>query len=281
MNLRNRLYSLVGKVLAKSGKRIKKYKQRQTAGREESGIIKQGITLLFPAYRKYLFCDKATGEGYFFRYKPIKEEGKYPLIIYHHGNGWNRFGKNTVQLVEFSCLMKKLNKRKCHQAAIHLDYSCEYNRAGHSKALDGLVEYINNTYKNVDFSRIYLAGTSYGGYACVYEVLRCPEKYAAAVISMAYTHNENYEPEEEIRENSYVRSLTAEDYKSLAGTPFYLSWARDDHPIMTGSNELLLKNLKENGGDIKAEIYNDGGHTIASGFYRGSNWDEWLFSKVR
>ncbi len=281
MKLFYKFYFFVGKVFGKREKGIRKYKRKLTAHADTSGVTRQGFTFLFPSYRKYFYCDKKTGEGYFFRCKHIQEAGKYPLVIYHHGGGWNRAGKNNMQLFEFSKLMKKLNKQKCHQVAIHLDVTCEYNVAEHSRALEGFIEYIQNTYNNVDFDRIYLAGTSHGGYACVYEVLRNPDKYAAAVISMTYTFNEEWTPPQKIRENSYVRSLTDEDYKILAETPFYASWAKNDHRHMVTSNELLLKNLRINKGDCKEKIYETGAHTIYADFFKNSDWDEWMFSKKR
>ncbi len=281
LSLYDRYAVMVMKLIYKRSPRIKKYKQKLTARAEKSGVIRQGFTFLFSSYKKYFYCDKNSGEGYFFRCKHIEAEGKYPIVIYQHGNGLNRVGKNNMQLFEFSKLMRKLDKHKCHQVAIHLDVTCEYNRAEHSRALEGFIQFLENTYNNVDFDRIYLAGTSHGGYACVYEVLRNPQKYAAAVVSMAYTFNEEIIPTEEICENSYVRSLTDEDYKLLSKTPFYLSWAKDDCMNMTISNALLSKNLKKNNAKLKEKIYETGGHSIAGDFFENSDWDEWMFGMKR
>lgn len=279
--LSNKFYVAIMKCLNDRAPKIQSYKRKLTAGATRTGVIKQGTTLICPKYKKYYFCDKETGEGYFFRCKPIKDKGKYPVVIYHHGNGWNRGGMNNIQMWEFNMLRSKLNKQKCHQVVIHLDVTCEYNRDGHSRALNGFVEYIQRTYKNVDFDRIYLVGTSHGGYGCVYEVLRNPNKYAAAVISMSYTYNENNVPPEEFQVNPYVRCLTDMDYKTLANTPFYLSWAKDDHIVMVESNELLLKNLKENNANLQYKIYETGGHTIATKFFRNEPWDKWMFDRKR
>lgn len=260
---------------------IQSYKRKLTAKTSQTGVIKQGVTILCPSYKKYYFCDKTSGEGYFFRYKPITEKGKYPVIIYLHGHGLNRAGMNNMQLFEFSWLKKKLNTSKCHQVVPHLDITCEYNRAEHSRALEGILDYIQSIYKNVDLNKIYLAGTSYGGYACVYEVLRNPDKYAAAVISMAYTFNEKVIPLEEAKVNSFVRCLTNEDYKTLAKTPFFLSWAKNDTFNMVTSNELLLKNLEANNANVNFKIYDKGGHTIASKFFKNEDWKNWMFEKNR
>lgn len=277
MNFFNKILNRLCIMATKQSPEIKKYKQKLTAGVNESGVIRQGHTVLFPSYKKYFFCDKKSGEGWFFRFKPIKDDGKYPVVIYHHGNGLNRAGKNDIQMSEFSWLKRNLNKQKCHQVALHNDCVGEYNTDDHSRALDGIIDYIEKTYKNVDFSRIYLTGTSHGGYACVYEILRKPEKYAAAVIAMGYTYNELFKLPDEFKTNEFMRNLTESDYKTLAGKPFFLAWAKDDNHYITDSNELLSENLKANEGNVKVKIYETGGHTIASDFFKHSEWTKWLF----
>ncbi len=285
MNLFNilfkKFYIGVMECFNRRAPKICEYKKSLTSKATQTGVIKHDITLIWPTYKKYYFCDKETGEGYFFRCKPIETNGKYPVVIYHHGNGWNRGGMNNMQMWEFNMLKKNLNKQQCHQVVIHLDVTCEYNRNAYSRALDGIISYIQSTYNNVDFDRIYLSGTSHGGYGCVYEVLRNPDKYAAAVISMAYTYNENFIPPKEIQVNSYVRCLTNDDYKTLAKTPFFLSWAKDDATVMVKSNELLLKNLKSNNANVQYELYNKGGHTIATKFFRNDAWVKWMFNQSK
>lgn len=277
MSLLDRCSIMLMRLVYKRTPKIKKYKQNLTKSVDKSGVIKQGWTLFYPSYQKLFYCDKSTGEGYFFRCKAITDKGKYPVIIFHHGNGLHRAGKNNRQLDELTKLMKKLNKQKCHQVAIHLDATCEYNTAEHSKALNGFIEYLQNTYNNVDFDRIYLAGISHGGYACVYEVLRNPDKYAAAVISMAYTFDDKLMSVKEIYKNPFIRKLTDEDYKILSETPFYISWARDDSSCITASNEQLSRNLNGKNNCYKEKIYETGGHNIAYDFFKNSDWDEWMF----
>ena len=277
----NKFYNRLMVSAVKKAPKIREYKKKLTADAKQTGVTKQGLTLLCPSYKKHYYCDKTTGEGYFFRYKPIKDKGKYPIVIYHHGNGLNRAGKNNMQMHEFSWLKKNLNREKCHQVSIHLDVSCEYNTTEHNRALDGIIDYIQSTYKNVDLNKIYLAGTSHGGYGCVYEVLRNPDKYAAAVISMAYTLNEKVMPLEEAKVNSFVRCLTNEDYKTLAKTPFFLSWAKNDTYNMVTSNELLLKNLKANNANVNFKIYDKGGHTIASRIFKNEEWENWMLERSK
>lgn len=279
MTLINKAENVVMRAMLSRAPKIKKYKRKLTASVESSGVIKQGVTLLYPSYQKYFYCDKTTGEGYFFRCKPIDEKGKFPVVIYQHGNGMNRAGKNDIQMKEFSKLIKKLDAHKCHQIAIHLDVACEYNRPEYSRALDGIISYLQNTYGNVDFDRIYLAGTSHGGYGCVYECLRNPGKYAAAVISMAYTYNSEYPIPMDKCDDPYVRRLTDEDYKTLSKTPFYISWAKDDCELMVVSNTLLSERLENNNGDLKVKIYEKGGHTISADFFENSDWADRMFEK--
>lgn len=277
MTLFDKVYRYLCITAYKQAPRIQKQKKRLMDKEEKSGVIKNGVTFLMPSYKKYFFCDEVSGEGWFFRMKPMKEAGKYPIVIYHHGNGLNRAGKNNMQMYEFSWLKKNLNKQKCHRVVVHADVACEYNTDEHSRALDGIIEHIQNTYRNVDFDRIYLAGTSHGGYACVYEILRKPDKYAGAVIAMGYTYNELFELSDELKTNEFMHNLTEEDYKILAKTAWYIAWAKDDSKFITDSNKILQNKLRDNGADVKAKIYESGGHTIASDFFKNGDWAKWMF----
>lgn len=280
MKLFNKFYSFLCNSFYKKAPKIFEHKKALTSNQSESCVIRTGKTIWYPSYKKRFYCDKISGDGWFFRLKPVTAEGKYPVFIYLHGSGLNHAGENDLQMWEFKWLKKKLDKHGCHQVVIHCDWSCAYNTDEHSRATEGIIRYLEKTYKNVDRSRIYIAGTSYGGYATAYEVLRNPDKYAGAVSAMGFTHNEKFPMPDEWKDwisDEYRRNLTDDDIKSLSKTPFYFAWAKDDHPSISEGSEFLGEKLAGYGGTVKIKIYNDGGHTIAADFYKNEDWDEWLF----
>lgn len=287
MSLFDKFYRFLCVTAWKQSPRIIKHKKALTESQSESCVLKTGKTLWYPSYKKHYYCDKPSGEGWFFRLKPITDKGKHPVFFYLHGSGLNHAGENDFQLWEFRWLRKNLNEHPCHQVALHCDvtyseYACAYNTDEHSRAIEGIIRYLEETYKNVDRSRIYLAGTSYGGYGTAYEVLRNPDKYAGAISAMGFTHNEKYPIEGEWwQKNEYRRNLTEEDFASLAVTPFYLTWAKDDHPSIAEGSGFLAEKLKKYGGTVKTKVYDNGGHTIASDFFKNENWADWLFSLRR
>ena len=286
MKLFNKIYSFLCMTAYKQSPRIIKHKNSLTESQSESCVIKTGKTILYPSYKKYYYCDKISGEGWFFRLKPITDNGKYPVFFYLHGSGLNHAGENDLQMWEFRCLKKKLDEHPCHQVVIHcdytyIDYACAYNTDEHSRVIEDIIRYLENTYKNVDRSRLYIAGTSYGGYGTSYEVLRNPDKYAGAVSAMGFTHNEKFPITEWWQKNEFRRNLTEEDFKTLSETPFYLTWAKNDHPSISEGSDFLGKKLAEYGGTVKTKIYGSGGHTIAADFFKKEDWDKWLFGKQR
>ena len=281
VSLFNKFYNSLCMTAYKQVPRIIRHKKALTESQSESRVIKTGKTVWYPSYKKHYYCDKPSGEGWFFRLKPITDKGRYPVFIYHHGNGLNRAGENDLQMWEFRWLKKKLDENPCHRVVMHCDYTCEYNTDEHSRAIEGIICYLEDTYKNVDRSRLYIAGTSYGGYAAAYEVLRNPDKYAGAVSAMGFTHNEKFPITGGWQKNEYRRNLTEEDFKTLARTPFYLTWATDDHPSISEGSAFLAEKLKENNGVAETKIYDKGGHTIASDFFRKEDWADWLFAKRR
>lgn len=281
MKLFDKIYSFLCTSAYRQSSRIIKHKKALTESQSERCVIKTGKTILYPSYKKYYFCDKISGEGWFFRLKSITDNGKYPVFIYHHGNGLNRAGENDFQMFEFRNMRKKLKNHPCHQVVLHCDYTCSYNSDEHSCAVEGVIRYIEETYKNVDRSRIYISGTSYGGYGTAYEVLRNPDKYAGAVCAMGFTHNEKFPVDDGWKTNEFRRNLTEEDFVAFSKTPFYLAWAKDDHPSISEGSDFLSKKLTEYGGTVKTKIYSCGGHTIAADLFKNEDWDKWLFGKQR
>lgn len=281
MKLFNKFYNFLCNTAYNQSPKILKHKKALTDRQSESRIIRRGKTVWYPSYKKYYYCDKISGEGWFLRLKPIADKGKYPVFIYHHGNGLNRAGENDFQMFEFRNMKKKLKNNPCHQVAIHCDYTCEYNTDEHSRVIEDIICYLENTYNNVDRSRLYIAGTSYGGYGTAYEVLRNPDKYAGAVSAMGFTHNEKFSVSEWWQKNEFRRNLTEDDFKILSKTPFYFAWAKDDHPSISEGSEFLSQKLNEYGGTVRTKMYSDGAHTIASDFFRNEDWSEWLFEKQR
>lgn len=197
MNPFRKFYSFLCITAYKQSARILKHKKEMTDAQSKSCVIKTGKTIWYPSYKKYFYCDKTSGEGWFFRLKPLTDKGKYPVFFYLHGSGLNHAGENDMQMWEFCWLKKKLDKHPCHQVVVHCDftyydYACAYNTDEHSRVIEDIICYLEETYKNVDRSRLYIAGTSYGGYGTAYEVLRNPDKYAGAVSAMGFTHNERF-----------------------------------------------------------------------------------------
>lgn len=272
------MYSKLNILVMKRSRKILACKRKINSKYQNSRVIKHGLNLYRPSYKKYYYCDKVANSGWFFRLKPIKEQGEFPVVIYSHGNGLNRAGKNDLQMAEFKYLIKKLNKEKCHQVVIHTDYQCEYNTEEYSRALSAIIDYIEKEYKNVDFNRIYLMGTSHGGYACIYESLRNPNKYAACVCAMGYTYNEKFRIS---KTNGYQRDLNDNDYQTLSNTAFYLAWAENDGSYVVDSNNLLKENLQKYSAEIKTIEYESGGHTIFGKFFKSDIWREWLFNQKR
>ncbi len=281
MNLFIKFYNFLCVTAYKRSPKILRHKKNLTESQSESCVIKTGKAIWYPSYKKYYYCDKISGEGWFFRLKPITDKGKYPVIFYLHGNGLNRAGENDLQMWEFRWLKKKLDGNSCHRVVMHCDCTCAYNTDEHSSAIEGIIRYLENTYNNVDRSRIYIAGTSYGGYAAAYEVLRNPDKYAGAVSAMGFTHNEKFPITGGWQKNEYCRNLTEEDFKTLAKTPFYFTWAKNDHPSISDGSAFLSEKLENYGGTVMRKLYDDGAHTIAAEFFRKEDWADWLFANFR
>jgi len=239
---------------AKAGR----WRERDTAACAElsqPSVDKQGL-------RQYIY-GKPGGESCF-RFRFFRARGKkpLPLLIYLHGAG--SFGYNGIMsMIEFAPVWLRKVREKCHALVPQLPLRGDsYHDDAWSENLTKIIDWIDEQTGNLDRSRIYIIGTSYGGYGAVMECLRYPERYAACVAAVAALGN-------------LGRPLNDEDFEALEQTPLWLGYCRDEKNV----NEPLYEALKKSGANVKQTYVKRFRHGAAGPvFWLTQPWAKWLFS---
>lgn len=149
-------------------------------------------------YKGYIFKDGNSVMTFRFK-KPsvIKDDMKYPLIVFLHGSGDGGTDNSRHMYKSLINSVGKYVGDDCYvlmpQADNKLDWTQIGGKSGdkgssdlYNKMLDAVIA------KNsaIDTSRVYLTGMSMGGNGTVYQAYSYPEKYAAVVALCGY-YNEN------------------------------------------------------------------------------------------
>lgn len=149
-------------------------------------------------YGGYIFKDGDDVMTFRFK-KPsiIKENAKYPLIVFLHGRGDGGTDNSRHMYKSFINSVDKYVGDNCYvlmpQADKKLDWTQIGGKSGdkgssdlYNKMLDAVIA--DNS--AIDTSRVYLTGMSMGGYGTIYQAYNYPEKYAAVVALCGYYNEE-------------------------------------------------------------------------------------------
>ncbi len=216
-------------------------------------------------YKKYTFIDKENLMSIAFRFKKSSKNEKMPLVIYFHGAG--ALGDDNIkQLWEYKNMGLYLSKKRCHVLVPQGNIDIGNNISiiiKYCKAIKKLVEKLSE-YAEIDYSRIYIVGASYGGACAWYSLYECPNFYAAAIPLMGYFPTYNSEQF---------------DVKKFENEKIWIGHAENDKAVSIKDDETMFKMLDGAGYNVKMTRYKKFGHKMCGIFLRREKWKRWLFKQ--
>ncbi len=253
--------------------------KKNTEKYDEDIILKNGTAIYYPSFKRLKFFNAADGKCHRFRLHIPKNKDNNDLLLFLHGAGAPGYD-NFQQMYETKFIYRHLKKAKkdCFILAPQLGYSDAYNTDEHSEMLWNMINAVNKKYGKINYSRIYILGMSYGGYCTVYECFRHPERYAAAIPTVAwiYLDKDTRISSYKYGDDKYHLPFDDEGISELAKTPMWLACSHIEAEYV----EYLYKRLK----DVNAEVHltrkDKHGHMMCTHFFKDEAWDEWLFGKT-
>ena len=235
-------------------------------------IFKDKITLQKKSplgFDKYIYTNKEAEYVIPFRLKCAKEENM-PLFIYCPGSASNGH-KNIFNLIEFFAKMSftGLFSKDCNiivPQAIHNTETDEKNIIDFCMNLADLKNEIIKQTKT-DKKKVYIIGTSQGGFAVWYSLVLFPEDYAAATAV----------------EGAFIgeRGFGDDDIKKIAKTPLWVAHSSNDKCVSINSDDKAVKMLRESGADVLYTRMKKYGHKMSSVFYKTKPFINWMLEKEK
>lgn len=201
----------------------------------------------------------------------IKKPAKLPLVIYLHGGGGvgsdiNRIKGMTAQIVDYI-------QTKGTEAMIVVAPQCMKKTEG-VKAI-WLADDLNIWLKHmkatlpIDENRIYLTGTSMGGYGTWIWASSNPQHFAAVAPLCGGLGQGG--PKD-------ITPNLDRWAKNLATLPLWAFHGGKDTVVPPDRSERMVRAIKDNGSrDVKLTVYPELGHGIAKATYTDAAFYEWLF----
>ena len=201
------------------------------------------------------------------RPKELKENEKYPLVIFLHGMG-ERGSDNVINLKYIKSLFldeKNREKFPCYvvvpQCPITEKWTYPDWYKEPQKPISTVVELIDSmkTLPTVDSTRIYITGLSMGGYGTWYLITRFPSTFAAAAPICG-----GGDPHQ------------VENFKHI---PIWAFHGADDKSVPVEETRKMIKALKKHKGSPKYTEYKKIGHDSWTPAFNEPQFLPWMFSQ--
>ncbi len=209
------------------------------------------------------YIDKNNDMCFPFRLYKSKAVNK-PLFVLFHGAG--ALGNDNIrQHIENKRFYKHLLNFDCNILAPQAPFGSNMgdNIQNYVKSVKNLLDELSFDF---DRTRIYIIGSSFGGF-CVWHIAYLfPDFFAAGVPVMGglcYDKN-NF--------GSY-------DINRLTTTPLWVAHSSDDTTVLIDSDDFCVSELKKLGADVKYSRWTGYGHAMSNQFFETEKWAEWCLSK--
>lgn len=247
------------------------------------------MTLIVDDFEHLTHSDISGNELPYSIYKPaIKQEEKYPLVIFLHGTGERGYGDKLQLLGNEGAIVwakPEVQKRNpCFVLAPQAPYAQVLNAYWTKEPIFSLVkDLITKTIKEqpIDPNRVYITGISNGGVGTWYHLRENPELFAAAVPICGFT---NYDDEFFIKRSPDIDDKTV---GVLKDKPIWVFHAEDD-PLVDVKNGRKVVEAIKNAGNTKIHYteYPKGqvqpnGHLSWVLAYKTQEMIDWLFKQKR
>jgi predicted esterase len=207
-------------------------------------------------------------------------KGPYSLVVYLHGAG-EKGNNNQRQILQGSDIIDSLTsylqrtQRRClvvvpqcpwDKQWVNADWSkgtYSANIAGFSAELQTVVDIVLDlrTRKNIDSSKIYVMGSSMGGFGVWDLLLRKPDLFAAAV--------------------PICGAADTSGAELIAKTPAWAFHAEGDLVVPVSGSREIVERLRKLGSRIKYTEYTFEPHIVWPRVAREPDIFDWMFSNVR
>lgn len=244
-------------------KRNKKYFDSLLSASDRTKTIKN---FSFSKFKKYKFICKEENTAFCYRLKKSRNENA-PLVVFFHGSGC--IGRdNFKQYFEafYDSVREPLEKFDCSVLLPQLPYRFGWNDSQHARAVKLLSEFVVDEVK-ADKKRIYVIGTSMGGYNTWQSAYLFPDYYACAVPVMGWLFPPD--AEDEI------------DFERMKNLPIWIAHSADDENVRITADDKCYDELSRISDKVKYTRWENYGHKMAGKFYKSENWAEWMFSQKK
>ncbi len=222
----------------------------------------------YSKFNSFEFYSKKYNVNFNFRLKTSKSLNQ-PLVIYMAGGGCHGYDNIKPIYEYYNHIHKQLKNFDCSVLIPQSPSSSNFIAPTIYDYIGAVSEliYSISSQIDVDNSRLYLVGTSYGGWCTWNMINNNPNLFACGIPVMGTLLGGVNDSE-----------INFENFRS---TPLWVAHSSDDDNVSIKSDDYCVEELKKLGIDVKYTRWDKYGHKMCNRFYRNELWSDWMFNQKR
>ncbi len=244
-----------------------KYKQKDKESKKwiKENCEKYNDGIIELTCGRYRYVDSENEMCFPFRIRKSKGESK-PLFVLFHGAG--ALGNDNIkQLFDSIPLYKQVLKYDCNILLPQAPFGSNMGHITIQNYIKSVKRLIDELPFAFDRKRIYIAGTSFGGFCVWHLCYLFPGYFAAALPVMGGL--------------CFYQDFEKYDAQRLTKTPLWVAHSSDNTNVRIDSDDYYVAELEKFGADIKYTRLDKCGHFMYKKFYKTEKWAEWCMTKSK
>ncbi len=259
-----RILSVVRSRIRKANKaKIRTAKSREALS--QSTVIKKRSCSKFKSFEYY---NKENDISLNFRLKRAKSANQ-PLVVFMAGGGCHGYDNFKPMYEYYTHIHRQLKKYDCSVLVPQSPCSSNFIKPTVSDYIAAVSELTKRAGDDVkaDMRRVYIIGTSYGGWCTWNMIYNSPDFFACGIPVMGTLLD--------------GVNLVEADFEHFRTTPLWIAHSSDDDNVSIKSDDFCFEQLKKIGIDVKYTRWDKYGHKMCNKFYKTEPWAEWMFEQKK
>lgn len=190
-----------------------------------------------------------------------------PLVLFMAGGGCLGYDNFKPLYEYYTHIHRQLKKYDCSVLIPQSPCSSNFVTPTISDYISSVRELAERVADDVkaDKRRIYIIGTSYGGWCSWNMIYNSPDFFACGIPVMGSLLG--------------GVDITDVDFDRFRSTSLWVAHSSDDDNVPIKSDDYCVEQLKEIGIDVKYTRWDKYGHKMCNKFYKSEPWAEWMFDQ--
>ena len=259
------------RILSVVRSRIRKTKTAKNRIDKRKNVFSESVVIekrSCSRFKSFEYYSKENEISFNFRFKGSRSDNQ-PLVVFMAGGGCHGYDNFKPMYEYYTHINRQLKKYGCSVLVPQSPCSSNFMKPTVFDYIAAVKELTEKVACDVraDKRRVYLIGTSYGGWCTWNMIYNSPDFFACGIPVMGSLLG--------------GVNLNKADFERFRSTPLWIAHSSDDDNVSIKSDDFCVEELKKIGIEVKYTRWDKYGHKMCNKFYKSESWAEWMFEQEK